>query len=115
MRDDLQAATERAKAGDWQSGVVWPVICLAIGVYCIAQPHVILRGVEYAKLPQRSFGAACGLLFVAYAIGAHAYFYWGELGYIRVSRVGRLIGGTLALGAFAYILKCITEVSGWPW
>jgi hypothetical protein len=94
---------------------VFPLILVAIGVYCIAFPQVILEGPAYAKLPKRSFGAACGLLFVAGAIGFHAHEWWGRKGYARVSHVGRLIGGIVGIGAFVYTFKCIVEVDGWPW
>ena len=98
-----------------RGGIVLPLVFLAIGVYCIVFPEAILDDPAYAKLPKRSFGAACGLLFVAAAVGFHAHEWWGRRGFARVSHFGRLIGGVTAIGAFAYLFKCIVETDGWPW
>lgn len=98
-----------------RGGVVLPLVFLAIGAYCIAFPEAILDDPVYAKLRKRSFGAACGLLFVAAAIGFHAHDWWGRKGFARVSHVGRLIGGIMGIGSFIYIFKCIIDKHGWPW
>jgi len=115
MSDDSHAASVPLRHVSVRGGIILPVVFLAIGIYCIAFPEAILDNPAYAKLPKRSFGAACGLLFVAGAIGFHVHEWWGPKGFARVSHVGRLICGVVALGAFAYMLKCIVQVDGWPW
>ncbi len=115
MTDDPQNPFRHSAPADAQSGIAYPLICLAIGVFCIVFPETILDSPAYAELPKQAFGAAFGLLFVAAAIGGHAHSYWGRRGYSRVSHVGRLVGGMIGIGSFLYMFKCIVEVDGWPW
>lgn len=114
MSDDSEAVPAALEQAGARDEIVFPLVFLAIGVYCIAFPEALLDSPEYAELPKRSFGAACGLAFVASAIATHAHGYWGRRGYARVSHWGRLIGGLVKLGCIAYIFKCIIEVDS-PW
>jgi hypothetical protein len=113
VNDGLQKPV--APQASSREGIAISLICLAVGVYCITFPEAILDGAAFAEVPKRSFGTACGLLFVGGAIGLHAYDWWGRRGFARVSVIGRLIATIMGLGAFAHMLKCIYDVDGWPW
>ena len=87
---------------------MFPLICLAIGVYSIVFPEALLDDPAYAKLPMRSFGTALGLLFVAGGVAFHARQSRGR------THVLRVICGVVATAAFAYMIGCIVVVEGWP-
>ncbi len=113
LNDDSPDAPRLLERTNQRGGPLMPLLCMAIGVYAIAFPEAMLDDPAWAKLPKRSFGMACGLLFLSAGI-AYATRQLSDGKEFRAMHGIRMICGSVAVGAGIYMLKCIVEVGGWP-
>jgi len=102
----------KQKKPDWGGSLWGPLFFFASGLLCLYAPEEMLSDPGWDSIPNKTnFGFACGAIFCGGGIVFHADGYWRPKGYHKVSMCGQLLGVSLVLAGFAYVLW----TTGFPW